>query len=192
MRLDRTFSGTYEFDTGEWPGRHCNSMFWYPGASTTGGRDGLLLSIRPAAGDPWLGVFAPRESSPNGASGAVALPDRRTLAVLSNGTVYRVAADDPLRWEELAVGGVREPVIAEDLVLLVDHTTVLAYGRDGLAWHSERLVWDDLQALRVDGDVLQLEGFDAAQNETVEFSLDLRSGNSTDAPHPDRLLRRLN
>lgn len=194
MRLDRTFHGAYEFELGEWPGGSCDRMFWYPGASTVGGRDGVLLSISPAGGRSWLGVFASQETSPRGASGAVALPDRRTLAVLSNGAVYRVAADDPLQWEESSVGGVMmDPVIVEDLelVLFVEYTGVLAYGRDGPAWHTERLVWDDLQALRLESDVLHLEGFDAPLNEIVSFSLDLRTGRSPDAPHPERRLRRI-
>ncbi|MBV9416730.1 MAG: hypothetical protein JO363_17235 [Solirubrobacterales bacterium] len=194
MRLDRTFIGSYEFEVGEWPGGRCDRMFWYPGAATTGGRDGLVLSISPAEGRAWLGVFAPQGSSARGASGAVALPDQRTLAVLSNGTVYRVAADDPVQWEEPSVGGVTDPVIAEDLdlVLFVEYTTVLAYGCGGLAWHTEPLVWDDLQALRLEGDVLHLEGFDAPLNEIVPFSLDLRTGRSPDAPYPGRRVRRVN
>lgn len=170
-------------------------MFWYPGASTRGGRDGLLLSISPAEGEPWLGVFARGALAPAGASGAVALPDRRTLAVLSNGSVYQVAASDPLQWEEPAVAtAVRDPVVVEELgiVVFVGYTDLLAYGRDGLVWASERLVWDDLRVVRVDGSVLHLEGFDAPLNKIVSFSLDLRTGRSVDAPHPDLRLRRTN
>jgi hypothetical protein len=125
----------------------------------------------------------------------VALPDRRTLAVLSNGAVYRVAADDPLQWGQLSVGGVvTDPVVVEDLelVLFVEDTSIPAYGRDGPAWHTERLVWDDLQALRLEGEVLHLEGLDAPLNEIVSFSLDPRTGRSPDAPHPERRLRRVN
>lgn len=85
MWLDRTFNGAYEFEIGKWPGGSCDRMFWYPGASTIGGRDGVLLSISPAGGRSWLGVFASHEVSPPGPSGAVALPDRRTLAVLTSG-----------------------------------------------------------------------------------------------------------
>ena len=45
-------------------------------------------------------------------------------------------------------------VITLQLVLFVDHTTILAYGPAGLAWESERLAWDDLEAVTVDGEHL--------------------------------------
>lgn len=80
-----------------------------------------------------------------------------------------------------------EPVVvtALELVLLVEYTTILAYGPHGLAWESERLVWDDLEALSVDGEHLRAKGFDAPRNEIVAFTVDLRTGRSEDAPHPD-------
>jgi hypothetical protein len=194
MHLDCTFGGAYEFAAAEWPGGSQNRMFWYPGASTVGGRDGVILSITPAEAPSWLGVFEAQQGSSSGVNGAVALPDRKTLGVLSNGAVYLVAADDPLRWDVPLGGGVMsDPIIVHDLelVLFVEHTRVSAYGRNGPMWHTERLVWDDLQFLRLDGDELQLKGFDAPRNEIVSFSLDLLTGRSPDAPHPDRRLHRV-
>jgi hypothetical protein len=79
-----------------------------------------------------------------------------------------------------------QPVVvgALELVLLVEHTTILAYGSAGLAWRSEQLVWDDLEAIAVDGEYLQATGFDAARNEIVALTVDLGTGRSQDAPHP--------
>ena len=53
-----------------------------------------------------------------------------------------------------------QPVVvtALELVLLVEHNTILAYGPHGLAWESDQLVYDDLEALWVDGEHLRAKG----------------------------------
>jgi hypothetical protein len=85
-----------------------------------------------------------------------------------------------------------QPVVvgALELVLFVEHTTILAYGSRGVAWRSEQLVWDDLEAVAIDGEYLQATGFDAARNEIVPLTVDLRTGRSTNAPHPRWRMRR--
>jgi hypothetical protein len=142
-------------------------------------------------GSSWLGVFHPVLLSARDTNVAVALPDGETFVVVSHGAAYRVWVDDPHRWEEVAAGGVLEPVIASEpgIVALADHTGLVGYGPSGLAWKSERLVWDDLRPVGLDGAALQMEGFDAPRNEVVSFTLDLRSGRSLDAPYPDRGVR---
>jgi hypothetical protein len=77
------------------------------------------------------------------------------------------------------------------LVAFADWTTLVAYGASGLLWESEQLAWDDLSALRVDGERLLMDGCDAPKNAIVPFSVGLRTGRSDDAPHPNRRLRRV-
>jgi hypothetical protein len=149
--------------------------------------DPVQVEVRPAAADRWLGIFDAQLTSPRGVNCAVALPDRESIAVISHGAAYRVWAADPRRWDELSIGGVMAPVVvtALELVLLVEHTTILAYGSRGLAWDSEALVWDDLEAVSVDGERLRAKGFDAPRNKIVAFTVDLRTGRSQDAPRSD-------
>jgi hypothetical protein len=187
LACDRTFLGEYDFAPCELPGAHSSRIFWYPGASSLGGRDGVLLGIEPAGGDPWIGIFGSSLlASPRGATCAVALPDRATLAVLSKGAAYRVSAHDPLEWDEISVGGTAKPVVIEplELVLFVEHADISAYGRAGLEWKSDRLVWDGLEVGDVDGFTLRARGFDASQDRIVSFTLDLRTGKSENASHP--------
>jgi hypothetical protein len=150
-------------------------------------QDPVRVEVRPAVAGSWLGVFDARLPSPRGVNCVVALPDHESLAVISHGAAYRVWADDPRRWEELSIGGVMQPVVVTvpELVLLVEHTTILAYGPHGLAWESEALVWDDLEAVSVDGEHLRAKGFDAPRNKIVAFTVDLRTGRSRDAPRSD-------
>jgi hypothetical protein len=191
LLCDRTFQGEYTFGPGQWPGGPADEIFWYPGASRLGGRDGILVAVEPTTRDRWLGVFAPKLR--RGVDCAVALPDRRSLAVVSGGAAYRVSTEAPLEWDTISVGRVAAPVIVAelDLVLFLEHTRIIAYGRTGLAWESNRLVWDELEAVRVEHGVLQATGFDAPLDRQVPFTVDLRTGQSDDAPHTDRRLKRV-
>lgn len=153
--------------------------------------DPVCVVVNSVGAPSWLGVFHPILTSARDTNAAVALPDGETFAVLSHGTGYRVWVEDPQRWEEIAAGGVHDPIVSSELgiVVFAGHTVLTGYGPSGLVWESERLVWDDLRPVRLDGETLQMEGFDAPRNEIVSFTVDVRSGRSTDAPHPDRQLR---
>jgi hypothetical protein len=73
-------------------------------------------------------------------------------------------------------------VASHELVVFAEYTHLSAYGTAGLAWESDRLVWDDLHVLRIEGDTLIAEGFDAPRNGMAKFAVDLATGASADAP----------
>jgi hypothetical protein len=195
--IDKTFPGSYDFAPEELLFQ-IDRMFSYPGASESKTPwwiddwdherdDAVVIGVEPVDGRAWIGLFSAQLTSPRGATGVVALPDRESFAVLCAGAAYRVSAVSPGDWEEISVGGVEAPVVSSDpeLVLFVEHTAIIAYGSDGLAWQTERLVWDDLHALRVDGSTLIAEGFDPPVGRMVTFGVDLKTGRSDDAPNPD-------
>ena len=90
--------------------------------------DPVQVEVRAGAANRWLGVFDAQLTSPRGVNCAVALPDRESIAVVSHGAAYRVWAADPRRWDEVSIGGVMTPAVvtAPELVLLVEHTTILS------------------------------------------------------------------
>jgi hypothetical protein len=47
---------------------------FYPGASETGGKDGVLRRIVPLAGDTWVGSFAPGHPGHNSVNKVIAVP----------------------------------------------------------------------------------------------------------------------
>lgn len=194
--FDKTFLGEYDFAPEEllhqiartlsYPGASESKTPWWIGDWDHERDDAVVIGVEPVGGEAWIGMFARQIPSPRGASGVVALPDRETFAVLCAGTVYRVSAHRPSAWGEISVGGVEVPVVVKDLelVLFAEHTDLVAYGHDGIAWRSAQLVYDDLHALTVDGSTLVAEGFDAPHNRIVPFAVDLRTGRSADAPFP--------
>jgi hypothetical protein len=194
---DKTFLGSYAFTPEELLFQTAR-MFTFPGATELKTPwwiedwdherdDAVVIGVEPADAPAWIGLFQAGIPSPRGASGVVALPDRESFAVLCAGAAYQVLAASPHDRQEISAGGIEAPVVVKDyeLVLFTEHTAITAYGSDGVAWQSERLVWDDLHAVSVQGSALIAEGFDAPSNRIVRFAVDLKTGRSDDAPNPD-------
>ena len=61
-------------------------------------------------------------------------------------------------------------------VLSGHHVSILAWGRDGEAWESDRLSWEGITNLRIEGKILHGEGWDLMTDKTLPFALDLDTG----------------
>src|SRR6266851_9638550 len=94
--VDRTFSHFYECEQlAEMPGSLSLAHYYYPGASREGGRDGIIVEVRPAHGQLWLGTFAFGQIAPKGPSGIFTTPDPDRLCVVARGEGYFVSASTP-------------------------------------------------------------------------------------------------
>jgi hypothetical protein len=151
-------------------------MFYYPGASPVHGRDGVLIGVEPNDAEPWIGMFADGGVFQSGTY-AVALPDRVSFAVVCGGAGYRVSAQDPRDWTEIAPIVVRGPVVlpASDLVLFAGFTGIVAWGPFGHAWDTGELVHDDLEVVSVTCHVLTITG-SSPPGTTRQLTVDLRTG----------------
>jgi hypothetical protein len=67
-------------------------------------------------------------------------------------------------------------VPAQNLLLFVDHHSILAWGKNGQAWQSEKLTSEGLTITSIEGDILQGQGWDMMTDKEVPFALDLRTG----------------
>jgi hypothetical protein len=103
--------------------------FYYPGASTQGGRDGVLAKVSPAEGKPWLGTFAFGQIAPKGASGIFTTPSPQRLCVVARGEGYIVSADAPTQWEPVRARPIMDvrPIRARGLIVFACFTAA-AYG----------------------------------------------------------------
>jgi len=68
------------------------------------------------------------------------------------------------------------PVLQSGLLLFAGHHSILAWGRDGEAWESDRLSWEGITNLRIEGNTLHGEGWDLMTDKDLPFALDLATG----------------
>jgi hypothetical protein len=62
------------------------------------------------------------------------------------------------------------------LLLFAGHHSILAWGREGEAWESDRLSWEGITNLRIEGNTLRGEGWDLMTDKDLPFMLDLATG----------------
>lgn len=68
------------------------------------------------------------------------------------------------------------PTLNEPRLLFVGHHSVMAWGRAGEAWESDRLSSEGITNLRIEGTHLLGEGWDLMTDKELPFSLDLATG----------------
>jgi len=68
------------------------------------------------------------------------------------------------------------PIAAHGLLLFVGHHSILAWGRDGEAWESEKLSDEGVEIAGVDGTILRGAGWAMQTDKETPFTLDLRTG----------------
>ena len=99
MKVDLDFQCKYSIEALEELG--AEERYYYPGATTKGGKDGLIVEVISLEGKRWIGVFAFGEISPKGISGIYSMPDPDKFCVVSRGAGYIVSSSDPEDWQEV-------------------------------------------------------------------------------------------
>lgn len=160
------------------PSRH----FTYPAQVEEVERGALEIVIRPDTDTlPFLATCALGFRDPAAPTGVWAAPDPETLCAVSGGYAYLISTREPERFTMLPLRPVLEvcAVPEQRLLLFFGHHTILAWGPDGEAWHSERLSWEGVTLTRIDGSQLHGLGWDLLTDREIPFVLDLRSGERT-------------
>ena len=68
------------------------------------------------------------------------------------------------------------PVVGEGLLLFVGHHSILAWGREGQAWESEKLSDEGVMVTGVENGVLRGTGWEMKTDQEKPFAIDLRDG----------------
>lgn len=118
----------------------------------------------PASAHRWVGQYA--AGGLGGISGAFACPSPDHLCVLVDGLAYLTDVGAPTSGSVVAHDQVGQVVPTTDLLLLVRFVDIVAIGRHGIAWRTERRAVDDLRVIR-------------ATSEVIECSLDNLGGSPT-------------
>jgi hypothetical protein len=134
---------------------------------------------------PFLATCALGFRDPAAPTGIWAMPDPDWLCAVSGGYAYLVNVADPQQFTMLRYRPVLEvrPYLPEDpqavpggLLLFIGHNSLLAWGRDGEAWESDKLSWEGVTIDRIDGSTLFGHGWDMRTDKDLPFALDLASG----------------
>ena len=176
--MDETFAHSYECEQLTETPRTAPPHYYYPGASTQGGRDGILVEVRPQSGQAWLGTFAFGQVTPKGVSGIFAMPDPERLCVVSGGEGYIVSAATPTAWEAVRATPIIDvrSVRAQGIIVFANFTELVAYGPAGIKWRTKRLTWDSLKLTEVTDAFIKGEFRDIRSEAIATFVVDLATG----------------
>jgi hypothetical protein len=141
-------------------------------------RGALQLMVRPGSGGMFLATCALGFTDSSMPTGVFACPDATQMCAVAGGYAYVIDTAMPEHCTHIALKPVAEvkTLVAQGLLLFVGFHSILAWGRDGVAWESARLSWEGVRISNVDGDVLHGVGWNLMTDREVAFSLDLLTG----------------
>jgi hypothetical protein len=177
--MDTTFSHEYECEElAEMPQPEELPHYYYSGARARGGRDGLLIDLRPEGGARWLGTFAFGRIAPRGVSGIFATPNPKRVCVVAKGAGYLVSTSEPTCWEPVSAVPVIDvrPVKTRGIIVFASFIDIVAYGAAGIQWRTQRLTWEDMRITEITDDSITGEFWDFRSEATGRFVVDLASG----------------
>lgn len=177
MKIDLGFSHNYEVEAlEELPSG--KKIYYYPGASTQGGKDGLLIEVTPLQGESWVGVFAFGDLTPKGVSGVYTLPNSDKLCVVSRGAGYFVSANNPTKWDKVKSIPVMDVrlVLSQGLIVFANYTELIAYNSSGMKWETKRLAFDSFKIVELTDNYLKGEYYDIRSEAKETFEVDLVTG----------------
>jgi len=157
-------------------------QFVYPrrvaGEEETLARGALLLMVRPAAGGDFLATCARGFADPRMPTGVFGCPKAQEMCAVAGGYGYVADTRAPESCVQIPLRPVIEvrELVDQDLVVFVGFHSVVAWGREGLAWESARLSWEGIRVKEVSGGELRGFGWNLQTDREVEFALDLQTG----------------
>jgi hypothetical protein len=183
LTVDRTFAHEYEVaQLMELPPGPSTVPVVYLPKNRTHNTDGVIVKVSPNTADPWIAVFAfGYELARTAMSGVLTCPDPYSICVVANGSGYVTDSRRPSTCMSIPctpVLGVRSVGLA-DLLVFWNFTSIVAWGRQGLAWKSKRLCSDELEIVEVTSKSIKCGGWSAPSRSKIAFELDLLTGLAT-------------
>lgn len=176
MKVDLSFESNYSIQVIEEIG--IGERYYYPEARTEGGKDGILVEITSFERRNWFGIFAFGEITPKGLTGIYSMPDSDKFCVVAKGAGYIVSADNPKDWQEIKAIPIMDvrPITSQNLLVFADYTELVAYGKDGIKWRSERLAYDSFKIIEITEKKLKGEFWNIRKGVNDVFEVDLSTG----------------
>lgn len=162
------------------PPRH----FTYPRQAEEVERGALEIMVRPRAHtdspspQAFLATCALGFRDPAVPTGVWSAPRAEEICAVAGGYAYLIDTSNPEKFIQLPYRPVLavRPVPEHHLLLFVGHRQVLAWGREGQAWESEKLSDEGVTLDEIQGQELHGLGWEMRTDREVGFRLDLRTG----------------
>jgi hypothetical protein len=148
-------------------------------------RQGFVVRFRAGDDDGWVGNFQPGLS---GYSGVLYHPNGTELIVTAGGQAYVV---DPISRKCSSTFGARIESAFEiperNMIIFGNGLWFEAINEAGRVWRSDRISWDGMRNLAIQGSTLAGEAYDIS-GAWMPFNLDIASGDFTGGSYtgPDR------
>lgn len=163
------------------PARH----FVYPREAEEVERGALEVMVRPGAStaepaQPFLATCALGFRDPAVPTGIWATPNAREICCVAGGYAYVIDTAEPQRFTMMAYRPVLSVVTAvkDERLLFVGHRAIAAWGRDGLAWESEKLSDEGVTIAGIENGVLRGTGWEMRTDREMAFAIELKTGRS--------------
>jgi hypothetical protein len=158
------------------PSRH----FVYPRQAEEVERGALEVLIRPGAtiAQPFLATCALGFRDAVAPTGLWSAPKPEEICAVAGGYAYLIDTSAPGQFTMIPYRPVLRvmPSVADRLLLLAGHRSILAWGCGGQAWESEKLSDEGVSILGIEDGVLRGMGWDLRTDKEIPFALDLRNG----------------
>jgi hypothetical protein len=150
------------------------------------GSPGLALEIPESDADrrsaqteqPFLATCALGFRDPAAPTGLWSTPRPEEICAVAGGYAYLIDTTAPERFTMVPYRPVLavRAVVEANLLLFVGHVSILAWGRNGWAWETEKLSDEGVTVLGVEDGVLRGTGWAMRTDEESTFRLDLADG----------------
>jgi len=163
------------------PPRH----FVYPREAEEVERGALEVLVRPEASGVALFLATCALGFRDAAvpTGIWSAPNPDEICAVAGGYAYLIDTTAPERFTMIAYRPVLEvrAAVAERLLLFVGHRSILAWGREGEAWESEKLSDEGVTIAEIEAGVLRGMGWEMRSDKETPFALDVQTGRRFEA-----------
>ncbi len=152
--------------------------FVYPRQAEEVERGALEVLVQPQGAEPFLATCALGFRDPVTPTGLWSAPKPEEICAVAGGYAYLIDTQAPERFMMIPYRPVLQvlPAVAANLLLFVSHYSILAWGRGGQAWESEKLSDEGLTITGTEGGILRGLGWEMRTDRETPFLLDLRTG----------------
>ena len=146
--------------------------------------DWLNLRVRLLDGSTWIGSFEP---GVEGISGLYATPSESIFCVVVRGQGYWIPVGSPKDYQMIPSFPIKKIIAVpqSEVMVFVDYVRLVAFNENGLIWQTGSISWDGLQVNEVTKDMIKGTGWDAPNNQEVEFFVDVSNGYCKGGASPD-------